>query len=165
MTFLDRLKCDFGEFDPKTHASRHLAWTELRCKDGTPYPDRWKESRGRELAYMFESIRAIHGKPIGIVSAYRTPEHNRKIGGARASQHVEGRALDMTPPTGVTVAKFTADVRALADRMWSDPVLPDIIGGIGAYLTRGFLHADIRTGARLVVWKGTASKDAPTGWL
>lgn len=165
MTFLDRLKCDFGSFNPTTHASPHLAWSELRCKDGTPYPSDWRETRGRELAYMFESIRAIHGAPIGILSAYRTPAHNKSIGGARDSQHVHGRALDMTPPRGVSIAKFTADVRALADQMWRDPLLPDIIGGLGAYLTRGFLHADVRPGSRLVVWKGTAAKDAPTGWL
>lgn len=162
---LDQIERDFGAFDPLVYASPHLKWHELRCHDGTPYPDKWRTTRGRDLAYLFESIRALYHMPIGVLSAYRTPTHNRRVGGAKLSQHVEGRALDLTPPRGVTIARFTRDVRQLADALWRDPDKPDLIGGIGAYLTRGFLHVDTRPGRRLVVWKGTAAKDAPHGWL
>lgn len=162
---LDQIVRDFGAFNPETHAAPHLAWQELRCKDGTPYPEKWRETRGRDLGYLFEAIRRIYGQPIGVLSAYRTEAHNRKIGGARASQHVQGRALDLAPPRGIPIARFTGDVRALADALWADPRTPDLIGGIGAYLTHGFVHVDTRPGTRLAVWKGTAAKDAPTGWL
>src|SRR5690606_9510833 len=76
--------------------SQHLSWKELACKDGTPYPDEFKlDGRVFQLAAVFEDIRRVCGnKPIRINSAYRSPAHNKKIGGARNSQHLHGRALD-----------------------------------------------------------------------
>ncbi len=123
-----------------TGPSPHLAWSELACHDGTPYPREWRESRAVALAAMFEAVRARVGKPLRILSAYRTPEHNRRVGGARYSQHVEGQALDLKPPQGWTVAK-------LADVVREEPT----VVGLGVYPT--FVHVDCRPGRR-VVWRG-----------
>jgi len=132
--------------------STHLTWTELACKDGSAYPLEWRDTRGRELGRMFEAIRAIYRRPITVGSAYRTVEHNRLIGGARNSQHVQGRALDLYPPRGVSVTVFAAAIRDLADAMVSEG--DDLIGGIGYYPT--FVHVDTRgvIGDRLIVWWG-----------
>lgn len=133
--------------------SAHLTWAELACKDGTPYPEAWRATRGLTLAGVFETIREVCGnRPIRVLSAYRSPAHNRAIGGARHSQHVEGRALDLKPPSGMTVAAFHARIRAMAET--------DLrIGGVGRYRT--FVHVDIRPrGARLAVWSGSGVKDA-----
>jgi uncharacterized protein YcbK (DUF882 family) len=127
--------------------SKHLSWAELACKDGTPYPQAWRATRAVELAALFEAIRAeCDDRPIAVTSAYRTPAYNRRIGGARLSQHVEGRALDLKPPKGMGIAEFYRRIRALADRL-------DTLKGLGRYRT--FVHVDTRPASRLAVWSGT----------
>lgn len=130
--------------------SPHLSWTELACRDEarTPYPVDWRTTRAVTLAREFERIRAEVGA-IRVGSAYRTPAHNRAIGGALYSQHVEGRALDLYPPTGWTVERFYATIRAVA----LDP--DSAIYGLGRYPT--FVHIDVRPEphhGRLAVWRG-----------
>lgn len=133
--------------------SDHLSWVELACKDGTPYPDEFRtDGRAFRLATVFEGIRVIWNKPLVINSAYRTPEWNQKIGGARNSQHVLGRALDIQPPTGVSLREFYNVIRQSADMLG--------IHGLGLYKT--FVHVDIRPTSRLVVWSGNGIKDSGT---
>lgn len=130
--------------------SPHLLWSELACKDGTPYPAKWRQTRAVVLAAEFEAIRALVGKPIVIGSAYRTPEHNRRSGGARHSQHVEGRALDLYPPRGWDVDRFFVTIARHVRQPTSH------VYGLGKYPT--FVHIDIRpipAGDRLIVWHGS----------
>ena len=129
--------------------SDNLFWSELQCKDGTPYPNKWRDNRALDLALAFEAVRAMYGKPIKILSGYRTEKHNRAIGGARFSQHVQGRALDLRPPDGVTIAKFYADIKKNA---WNFG-----IRGLGKY--RNFVHIDVRPADRMVSWSGIGVKD------
>lgn len=80
--------------------SAHFVVDELRSKgDGTCYVR-------RELVGALESYRSIVG-PLTPLSAYRDPAHNRKVGGAEASMHVEGLGAD------VPLAASVAEVRAL----------------------------------------------------
>jgi zinc D-Ala-D-Ala carboxypeptidase len=44
---------------------------------------------------IFDKVREHFGKPIGISSGFRSVELNQRIGGAKASQHMEGKALDI----------------------------------------------------------------------
>ena len=132
--------------------SPHLTWAELGCHDAarTSYPVRWRQRRARRLAAVFEAIRHACGDhPLRVLSGYRTPAHNRGVGGARHSQHVQGRAIDLAPPRGWTVTGFHAVVRAVAraDRK---------IGAVGYY--RWGVHVDIRARrkGRLVAWHGRA---------
>ena len=128
--------------------SPHLSWAELACKDGTPYPEEWRASRAVVLAEAFEAVRAMIGQPIVVGSAYRTPEHNRRVGGAARSQHCQGRALDLYPPKGMTADQLYATVRLLALKRTSP------IYGLGRYPS--FVHIDIRPSAsgRVTVWTG-----------
>lgn len=128
--------------------SPHLSWAELACKDGTPYPEEWRASRAVVLAEAFEAVRAVIGQPIVVGSAYRTPEHNRRVGGAARSQHCQGRALDLYPPKGMTADQLYATVRLLALKRTSP------IYGLGRYPS--FVHIDIRPSAsgRVTVWTG-----------
>lgn len=130
--------------------SPFLSWSELACKDAakTPYPHAWRATRAMLLAREFERIRIAIGAPIRVGSAYRTPEHNRAVGGAANSQHMQGRALDLYPPDGWSVAKFYAAIREIAGHEESS------IGGLGRYPT--FVHIDTRpiANGRLTVWSG-----------
>ena len=138
--------------------SPHLSWAELACKDfeRAPYPEKWRLSRAVGLAVAFERIRTAVNQPIIIGSAYRTPAWNAFNGGARHSQHMEGRALDLYPPTGWTIDRFYEVIREIAGRSES------AIQGVGRYPT--FVHIDTRpprSDGTLTVWKGNRAWAEP----
>lgn len=59
-------------------------------------PDEWVTENLRQVALnVFQPLRDAFGCPIYVSSGYRSPELNRAIGGAKRSQHMEGRALDL----------------------------------------------------------------------
>ena len=66
-------------FDPKEIASKGDGSIKIR-----------KESLKR-----LQTLRHLYGKPLILTSAYRDPNHNRRVGGATNSQHVAGRAFDI----------------------------------------------------------------------
>jgi uncharacterized protein YcbK (DUF882 family) len=45
---------------------------------------------------LLDKIREAYDKPIYINSGYRTPEHNKRVGGVANSQHLTGEACDFT---------------------------------------------------------------------
>lgn len=47
-------------------------------------------------ARLADHIRARLGKPITVISAYRSPAYNKAIGGAGRSRHMWNQALDLT---------------------------------------------------------------------
>lgn len=48
-----------------------------------------------KLLSMLDEVRHIAGVPMVITSAYRDPEHNRRVGGASNSAHLRGTAVDI----------------------------------------------------------------------
>ena len=126
--------------------SPHLSWRELGCRDGTPYPEKWKLTRAVLLAQGFEAIRAEVDGPIRVSSAYRTRDYNARVGGSRYSQHIEGRALDLAVPRKLTLTEFFEIVLFVARRPSS------LLRGLGVYPS--FVHIDIRPSRRLVRWQG-----------
>ena len=132
--------------------SKHLSWKELECNNGVAYPHRFiYDGRVFELAQVFEDIRHLCGdKPITVISAYRTPEWNKRVGGARLSQHVQGRALDLKPPKGFTVLEFFRLIKANYKDFG--------IHGIGLYPT--FVHIDIRPTNNLAAWSSKMAKES-----
>lgn len=70
--------------------SSHFRVREFRCKDGS---DPVCVDAG--LISILEYIRSEFGQPVLINSGYRTPVYNKKIGGAKFSQHMYGRAADI----------------------------------------------------------------------
>lgn len=106
-----------------TGPSPHLSWDEMKCHDGTPYPIEWRPTRGKVMGRTFERIRTLLGqksgklRPITVMSAYRTPEHNKAVGGAKDSMHLYGLALDLHTPAGATHAELIeAASEVLGDR-------------------------------------------------
>lgn len=127
--------------------SPHLFWSELACSDGTDYPDEWRGPKGRavRLAEAFEALRTeCGGRPIAVISGYRTRAVNEAVGGAKASEHLYGRALDLAAPRGLSLRAF----RDAALRLTATTA----IRGVGYYPDDGHLHIDVRPGAVVHQW-------------
>ena len=67
------------------------------------------ESSGR--AVDMGDIRQIGGHWGQVTSTYRSPEHNRRVGGVANSYHLRGRAIDIARRPGVTHAQIAAAYR------------------------------------------------------
>lgn len=52
-----------------------------------------------------------------VTSTYRSPEHNRRVGGVRNSYHIRGRAIDIARRPGVTHAQIAAAFRNAGYRL------------------------------------------------
>ena len=165
---LDAIKERQGEDTMTSRGpSDHLTWDEMACHDErkTPYPEDLREDRGVQLAGLFELMRyALGDAPLRILSAYRSPDHNRKVGGARKSQHVQGRAIDIATPAGVSYEKFHARVHDITKHRKLASVAIDVggysriftlaytLGAVGYYPWGVHLDTRPRTNRRLVAW-------------
>ena len=88
-----------------------------------------------ELAKQLQFLRDYTNRPIKINSGYRSPQHNKNIGGSKKSQHVLGKAAD------IVIKNY--------DSLMTYNLIEDLInegkmleGGLGLYDT--FVHYDIR---------------------
>ena len=61
-----------------------------------------------------QALRDRLGKPLIVRSAYRSPEHNRAVGGATRSKHLDGAALD------IAMANHDPVAREAAAREWGE---------------------------------------------
>ena len=77
-----------------------------------------------------QSLRNRLGKPLIVRSAYRSPRHNRAVGGAKASKHTDGIAFDIAM-SNHNPAAFTEAARAVG------------FLGFGTYPRSGFMHIDL----------------------
>lgn len=86
----------------------------------------------RDTALGLERIRALLDAPIHISSGYRSPELNKRIGGARNSQHVMGQAVDFTAPSFGTVRDVATMIAGNFGEIGFDQLIleyPDTAGG------------------------------------
>lgn len=107
---------------------------EFHCKDGTrvPYENLINVYK---LSLELQKIREQIKVPIHINSAYRTPEHNKKVGGVENSYHLQGLAAD------ISTKQFTPEkLYNIISEMINNKII--IEGGL--FLYPGFIHYDIR---------------------
>lgn len=121
------LKLYYKSRDGNKKVSDNFSVKEFACHDGTDYI-----VIDTKLITLLQNIRNHFGKPITINSAYRTHAYNRKIGGARSSQHCLGTAADVVVKgvDPITVAQYVESLQSST-------------GGIGLYRT--FTHVDVRS--------------------
>jgi len=50
------------------------------------------------MAQALDKVRAHYGRPITVLSWLRTPAHNKLVGGALKSAHLDGMAVDFVIP-------------------------------------------------------------------
>ena len=77
-----------------------------------------------------QALRDRLGKPLIVRSAYRSPQHNRAVGGATRSKHLDGAAFDIAMANHDPVA-FEAAAREVG------------FLGFGFYPRSGFMHVDL----------------------
>ena len=113
--------------DGNKKVSENFRVREFACSDGSDpiFID-------SELVTVLQKIRTHFGASVTITSAYRTPPHNKSVGGTTYSQHLYGKAADIKVK-GVTPKKVATYAETLLKNK----------GGIGTYST--FTHIDVRT--------------------
>ena len=102
----------------------------------------------KELAENLQVLRDKIGKPITVISGYRSLAYNKKIDGARRSQHLLAKAGDLI------VKDMTPDeVKAAIVELIKEGKMKK--GGVGLYTH--FTHYDVRGFNRR--WYGKGIKD------
>ena len=132
--------------DGESKVSKHFRVREFASKDGAD-----KVLIDDDLVKLLENIReASGGKSVTINSGYRSPEHNKAVGGVSNSQHVKGTAADIVvadtdPLTVGQIAEYYLNTK----------------GGIGVY--KSFTHVDTR--ANRSRWDQRSGKQVVvSGW-
>ena len=111
------------DFPPGQWRWPHFSPAELACR-GTGMLEIHEPSLDK-----LEALRGLLDKPMMVLSAYRSPQHNRAVGGAKHSQHLLARAYDISmanhdPAAFITAAKACG------------------FTGFGTYPSQNFIHID-----------------------
>lgn len=114
--------------------TKNFTKAEFESKDGSKMPTAVL-AKIKELAINLQVLRDEVGKPIVVTSGYRSPAHNKMIGGASASKHVLGQAADFKV-SGMTPKQIFDVITRLINKGKMKS------GGLKAYST--FVHYDIR---------------------
>lgn len=116
------------------YLSPHFPTREARCKDGTPVPQSLRKAAQRH-AFNLERLRhALGDRPVKVISWYRTPSYNRRIGGASQSMHMRAIATDHSREW--VNARGRRRVLYHGNRIFAN-------GGMGTY-PYGSMHFDTR---------------------
>ena len=140
---------DYGDFDTfiKTLGLKNFTIDEFlilggshntpggACAGKNTYPPRGLWTNIARTAQVLDHFRDRLGKPIAITNAYRGPEYNKCIGGAKGSQHMQFTALDFKV-SGMAAPDVAQALRWLRDKEGF------FKGGIGEY--NSFTHVDTR---------------------
>lgn len=116
--------------DANEKVGRHFKAKEFACKDGSQvvFID-------DHLVAILDILRYEVEKPVIITSGYRTPEWNKKCGGAKYSYHMRGMAAD------IRVDGMSA--KEVANRL--NEIVPNECGII---VYKSWVHFDVRTGKK-----------------
>jgi len=120
------------------HRKVFASYTKVPSKEWT-----WKNFSPREVACKgtgtvmvdanamdaLQRLRDRIGRPLLLTSAYRSASHNRRVGGAPKSLHLEAKAFDVRMENQ-DPHKFVEDAKACG------------FTGIGYYPKQGFIHID-----------------------
>ena len=121
--------------DKKTYVTENFCREEF-CVTSTGFFNVPSKAEWDNLYYgikkLLQPLRERIGVPIIITSGYRTPEWNKKAGGAKYSYHMRGMAAD------IRVDGMTA--KEIANKL--NAIVPDECGII---VYRSWVHLDVRT--------------------
>lgn len=107
---------------------------EFDCRNGVPVPEKYMPNV-RKLAANLQILRDEIGESVHINSGYRTPAHNKKVGGKPKSQHLTASAADI-----VTRSYTPKQLAAIIEKLIASGKMQQ--GGLGIYPS--FVHYDVR---------------------
>ena len=84
-----------------------------------------------QLVRTLKAIERHYGRPVVVTSGYRSPKHNRRVGGASGSRHTSCEAADVQIE-GVSKWQLAKYLRSMPGR-----------GGVGTYCHTESVHIDI----------------------
>lgn len=130
---------------------RFFTLDEFRCRDAkrTPVPAALVPNVRHLACAILDPIRERWGRPIYVVSGYRTAAHNKSVGGALRSTHMTAEAADIRPADVSDAVRFAAVI----ERLLEEGHLP-ALGGLGLY--PGWVHVDGKQVGHLRRWTGGA---------
>ena len=102
----------------------HFTDREMDCSCGC------QKTVAPELLVSVEALRALLDKPLTVTSGARCEKHNRAIGGAPHSRHLNGLAVDIACPD----SSLRIDIIRNAGKLG--------FNGIG--IAKTFIHLDLR---------------------
>jgi uncharacterized protein YcbK (DUF882 family) len=107
---------------------------EFQSGDGANFPAAVLINLSK-LAKNLQVLRYELKQSITITSGYRSPKHNRAVGGVENSQHVLGKASDLQAQNTTPKQLATLIEKLILERKMDQ-------GGVGIY--PDFVHYDIR---------------------
>ena len=111
------------------YASTNFQWREFFCPKAEVVP---VSDLTLYHVERLEKLRRKLNRPLRVNSGYRSPDHNAKVGGAKASMHLEF-ATDIAP-LGHISPEILQDIHTMAEELG--------FTGLGQYDT--FIHLDCR---------------------
>ena len=147
-----------------TQVSPHFKLTQFLCKQKAAFP-KYLVLKPQLLELLEGLIGAVRAegypvKTFGVISAYRTPFYNKKIGNVANSRHTYGDAMDFfidvdgdgrmddLNKDGQHNKQDIDLLYKIVDRFKRRPENAHLIGGVGRYYKKshhdGFIHVDTR---------------------
>lgn len=124
-----------------------VEWEELypnfSIKEIASGPDQRRLVVYRPAMNALQALRTSLGLPLKINSAYRTRAHNTAVGGSPNSQHLLGRAFD------ISIRRYGRHEQSFGDDI-EDLAVGLGFKGFGRYPT--FIHIDMRLAPGVTYW-------------
>jgi uncharacterized protein YcbK (DUF882 family) len=125
-----------------TKLTKNFELHEFDCKDGTKVPVEYINNvtiLAKQLQIIRDYLSAEVGEdtPIQIISGWRSEDHNKKVGGAKNSMHLKGKASDIR-----VKKEYMLHLHLLINELIDTNEI--IAGGITYYKEKNFIHYDIR---------------------
>jgi len=147
-----------------TELSPHFRLRQFLCKQGSSYP-KYAVVRSELIAKLEAVLAAVNrlgipAKTLAVMSGYRTPLYNRRLGNTRYSVHQWGGAADVFVDEdgdgvmddlngdGRSDYRDTLVLAEIVERIETSESGVHLVGGLGRYHSREghgpFVHVDVR---------------------